>query len=267
METEEKVETLLEELGLNQYEVKTYLSLYKTSPQNASTVSKNSGVPRGRIYDVLQSLTEKNLVSTQTIKGKANTYMILPPRESLEAYMKTRLHEIDEEKTRVSESYTELTETLLTIKQASGETDELEPVLIVKGKQAKDTYLRKLFREAETSILSNFNSEVIQRYREPIREAVERGINLTFLLPENEYMEVREIIADQTVYTVAQNKLENHALGILGVVRPPIAIIDNETGIVFIYESDNALIIRNKELLRQTSFILDFFKHVADQQS
>ena len=264
---ETNVETLLEELGLNQYEVKTYLSLYKTSPQNASTISKDSGVPRGRIYDVLQSLTDKNLVSAQTIKGKANTYMILPPNESLEAYMKTRLQEIDAEKKRVEESYTELTEVLSTIEQIEGSEDDHQPVLIVKGKQAKDTYLRKLFRDAKTSILCNFNNQLIQRYREIIREAADRDIKLTFLLPEHEYRQVEAIIGDQTVYTVAQDKLENQALSILGQVRPPVSIIDEEIGIVFIYDSDDALIIRNRELLRQTVFVLDFFKNIADKQS
>lgn len=59
--TSEIVQLLLK-LGLTEYEAKAYLSLLKENPVNGYSLSKNSGIPRSRIYDILQSLIVKGLV-------------------------------------------------------------------------------------------------------------------------------------------------------------------------------------------------------------
>lgn len=52
----------MKQLGLNQYEAKAYLKLLENSPVNGYALSKNSGVPRSRVYEVLNGLVKKQLV-------------------------------------------------------------------------------------------------------------------------------------------------------------------------------------------------------------
>ena len=52
----------LEELGLTQYEAKVYLALLSDHPATAYTISRRSGVPHSRVYEVARRLMAKGLV-------------------------------------------------------------------------------------------------------------------------------------------------------------------------------------------------------------
>lgn len=53
---------ILKKAGLNEYESKVFLCLSKEEKIKPSSIAKESGVPRSRVYDVLKSLMNKGLV-------------------------------------------------------------------------------------------------------------------------------------------------------------------------------------------------------------
>jgi hypothetical protein len=53
---------LLRRVGLTEYEAKTYLALLNTHLSTATKAAEKSGVPRTRIYSVLETLKEKGWV-------------------------------------------------------------------------------------------------------------------------------------------------------------------------------------------------------------
>lgn len=65
------------ELGFSQYEISSYLSLVARHPSNGSQLSRFSGIPRSRIYDVLRDMTKKGLV----MEVENGLYVPLPPDE------------------------------------------------------------------------------------------------------------------------------------------------------------------------------------------
>lgn len=67
----------LKKLGFNEYEAKSYVSLVKQGSVTAYQVSKDSGIPRARIYDVLSNLVEKGIVLKEEIKDSTQ-YSPLP---------------------------------------------------------------------------------------------------------------------------------------------------------------------------------------------
>lgn len=71
-------------LGLNQYETKAYISLVQQGASSAYQVSKNSGVPRARIYEILNTLEQKGIVMKEEI-NEAVQYSPLPVDVFLEA--------------------------------------------------------------------------------------------------------------------------------------------------------------------------------------
>ena len=66
--------------GISQYETTAYLSLLGRHPVNGSQLSRHSGIPRARIYDVLSSLKAKGMV----IELDNGQFVPLPPEEMLD---------------------------------------------------------------------------------------------------------------------------------------------------------------------------------------
>lgn len=67
----------LANIGLSDYAIHTYLSLLQYHPVNGSQLSKRSGIPRARIYDVLRTLKKRGFVAEA---GKG-IFVPLPPDE------------------------------------------------------------------------------------------------------------------------------------------------------------------------------------------
>jgi len=63
--------------GFSQYEITAYLSLVSDHPVNGSQLSRSSGIPRAKIYDVLRSLKRKGAVA----EVGSGQYAPLPPEE------------------------------------------------------------------------------------------------------------------------------------------------------------------------------------------
>jgi len=62
----------LKQLGLNEKEAAVYLTLLRLGPSPASTLARTTSIKRTSIYDVLNGLTEKNLV--HAFKQGRHTY-------------------------------------------------------------------------------------------------------------------------------------------------------------------------------------------------
>jgi sugar-specific transcriptional regulator TrmB len=82
--------------GLSQYETKAYLSLLSNHPVNGSQLSRHSGIPRARIYDVLSSLKAKGMV----IDLDNGHYVPLPPEEMLDRIRNWFENEVSDLETR-----------------------------------------------------------------------------------------------------------------------------------------------------------------------
>jgi len=68
----------LTKLGLNEKEAKVYLASLELGEANIERISKKSGVKRTTVYDVIDSLTEKGLMSS-IIKKKRSFYYAEDP--------------------------------------------------------------------------------------------------------------------------------------------------------------------------------------------
>ncbi|QIK57230.1 TrmB family transcriptional regulator [Erysipelothrix sp. HDW6A] len=59
----ENLITVLNSLGFTENEAKVYIALLQTGPQNGYEVSKSSGVPRSKVYVLLERLVNKGVLS------------------------------------------------------------------------------------------------------------------------------------------------------------------------------------------------------------
>lgn len=79
-----EIRQAFENLGLSTYEAKAYFALLSESPLTGYKLSKNSGVPRSRIYETIEKLASKGLVLTQ----EGDTTLLMPV--SLESFLEKK---------------------------------------------------------------------------------------------------------------------------------------------------------------------------------
>jgi sugar-specific transcriptional regulator TrmB len=95
-------EEFLKKLGLSSYEIKIFLTLDQTGQMMARELSRVSGIPYGRIYDVLYSLEKRGLVTVISSEPKhfeaVNSSVAI---EKLIEQEKKRIAEIEGEKKAV----------------------------------------------------------------------------------------------------------------------------------------------------------------------
>lgn len=90
MVVSEKTRKALREIGLTEYELTAYVFLLTSGSRTANQISKSTGLPYSKIYDVLTSLEEKGWVEVEGSRPKR--YYPKPPSEALEA-MKMRVEQ------------------------------------------------------------------------------------------------------------------------------------------------------------------------------
>ncbi len=90
---------ILEDLGLTNAEIKTYLSLLDIGSSTAGPILEKSGLQNSVVHRSLHALIEKGLIN-YVLEGKRHVYSATDPEQLL--------HFLDEKKRRVAEILPEL---------------------------------------------------------------------------------------------------------------------------------------------------------------
>lgn len=93
----------LKGIGLTMYEAQAYVTLTSLISATADEISKNSGIPRSKIYDVLKKLNQKNFIEIED--GRPLTYNVKSPVEVLTREKERINSEIDDTITRLTNIY------------------------------------------------------------------------------------------------------------------------------------------------------------------
>ncbi|MFB6360628.1 MAG: TrmB family transcriptional regulator [Halobacteriales archaeon] len=101
----------LREIGLSEYEARVYRSLLRTGPTTAKQLSNASGVPMGRIYDVLNDLEAAELIRSQQT-GRPKQYAPVQPRKALSRLLDERRQELESRLEQFESTVEELAEQL-----------------------------------------------------------------------------------------------------------------------------------------------------------
>jgi len=123
----------LTQLGLSRYEISAYLSLVGHHPVNGSQLSRFSGIPRARIYDVLRALTDKGFVA----EAGDGMYVPLPTEEFIK---------------RLRHSFSSVIETLENKIEAASTTTSYDYVWTIQGHDKVMDKDREMIDSAQTEI-------------------------------------------------------------------------------------------------------------------
>jgi sugar-specific transcriptional regulator TrmB len=132
-------------LGFSEYESKAYLSLLKGFPATSYEIAKKSGIPTSKIYEVLNKLLDKGLM-TQLEDNDKLKYVPISPDEFIDSY-----------KNKMSETLKILASDLKSIKANS---DYSYIWNINRYENLMDKAKRLVENAKSTLMLSLFNNEL-----------------------------------------------------------------------------------------------------------
>ncbi|MBS3099491.1 hypothetical protein J4462_04725 [Candidatus Pacearchaeota archaeon] len=97
---------ILEHVGLTHNESIVYLTLIKEGNSKSGEILKNSGLNSGKIYEILESLKKKGLVSESAINNIKH-YTAAPPSQILE-YLNKQKEELEKDEQIIKKAIPEL---------------------------------------------------------------------------------------------------------------------------------------------------------------
>jgi HTH-type transcriptional regulator, sugar sensing transcriptional regulator len=154
-------------LGLKEYEARIYVALVGLGEANVRSIHEASGVPRPRVYDVLNSLAAKGFINIR--QGSPLMYNAVRP-ESVVSFLKKDLDEAARESIKKLEA-------LSVDKQQN-----YSPIWYVHSDWTIQRNLEMLVEGARRElIVLCFNKETLKKFQGPIASiARDRRVNILF---------------------------------------------------------------------------------------
>ena len=131
----------LKKIGLTDNEVKIYLSLFKLGDATASSVAEKTNIHRTNVYDSLEKLIKKGLV-TATIKNEVKYFSATDPNNLLN-YIEKKREELKKDEKLIKEIVSELR----SIKPID---DAKQKVSIFQGRVGLESFYEKLINIAKS---------------------------------------------------------------------------------------------------------------------
>ncbi len=153
----------MKKLGFSEYECKAYLTLLEDYPLNGYALSKNSGIPRSRIYEVLKNLITKQMVFEQA-EEKNKLYYPMEP----DIFIK----KLKENYQAVFSNISQYAGNLYKTKRQD------DKLVVIKGRQNIISFLNLLIKGAEKRIALSIWDEEIREITPELDNALKRGVML-----------------------------------------------------------------------------------------
>jgi len=188
---EQSVE-LLQQLGLKEYEAKSFVALARRQSGTAKDISETSEVPRTRVYDAIRVLESKGLVETQ----HSNPQVF-------------RAVSIDEAVNTLQSEYVERAESLRGALSglepaAEGDTEEAtHEVWALSGNQGITGRTQQLIEGAtdEVILVIGHGSILTDRLAQQLQAAQERSVNVIVGTADEDLQStVRDVLPDIEVF-------------------------------------------------------------------
>lgn len=174
----------LRDLGLSEYEARAYRALLQTGPITAKELSQVSEVPMGRIYDVLNSIEQYNLVRSQTA-SRPKKYVAVEPSTALDRLLEDKKRELAEKENQYEEIVDELTTTLdsaepheETFWTAAVGPEEVDDLLVERIAAADERVVM-----VASTVSQQFDIDSLgERVAAALEEALDQGVEVSLLM-------------------------------------------------------------------------------------
>ncbi len=168
------MESSLKKIGLNGYEIRCYLTLLQHRSLKGSELSAKSGVPQGKIYNVLGSLMKKGLVSQCNTKPKE--FKTIDPQITIAAILEKQKSDLFSAEKDIYKEIHEIAHAKKDMMLTS------ERVSIVQGREKAYSIAYHLYRQAQKSLDLMLTIEKMPTTAQRLLlEAKKRGVRIRIL--------------------------------------------------------------------------------------
>lgn len=269
---------LAERLELTEYEATALTELLSLGRTTAPDLSEATGIPKARIYGVLDSLADQGFV--KIIPGRPKHYQPKSPEEILDRAVENERQDFEEYRQDVESSREEfLAEFQPRFEQASSEvtpTEELFWVVDVGESSERET--RSLYHDAaETMKVITKSFEYFGRVETAFADALERGVDVSVLFLHPRHLDdqnaaVQADIVERilTEYPDADLRFSTGKLPWRGTFADPSMEYDTGRAILLVEEKDVPLSMRQAAVTENGSFVAGlerFFDLVWEYES
>jgi len=257
---------LLEHLNLTEYETTALAELLALGRTTAPDLAESTGIPKARIYGVLDSLVDRGFV--KLYPGRPKEYQPKHPEEILDRAAENHRQEYEAYAAELEEvrgAFLDEFEPLY--EQASEDitpTEELFHVVDVGGPSERET--RRLYHEADDrmNILTK-SFEYFEDVAPAFSDAIERGIDvrILFLHPEHLADENQAVQSDiveriQREFPAVEYRFSSERLPWRGTMTDPSMSYESGAAVLLVEEEDVPLSMRQAAVTENHSFVAGF---------
>ncbi len=167
----------LTELGLSEYEAKVYSALLVQDLLTAADITKIGGVPRGRVYDIINQLVDKGFCVT--VPGAVKKFRAVNPEIAVQNLIDSQ----QKQQQKMIEIANKLKDRYET---KEDNVTPLDFIQVLTSKQSQVNKFRELVKEAEEFIMAftkkpyatNPDIEDLKRASAPFKKIIDSGVQV-----------------------------------------------------------------------------------------
>ncbi|WP_256687158.1 TrmB family transcriptional regulator [Halococcus qingdaonensis] len=253
----------LDRLGLTEYEERALTELLTLGRTTAPTLAESTGIPKARIYGVLDALADRGFV--KVIPERPKRYQPRSPETILERAVENRRQEYEGFRADLDEQRTAFLEEFEPRYERASEdvtpTEELFSVVDVG--EPSESATRRLYHEADEQLrIISKSFEYLDTVAPTLADAIERDIDISVLLlhPDQLDADNATIQADlvdriETEYPAVGVRFSTEKLPWRGTLADPSMDYESGRAILLVEEKDVPLSMRQAALTENGSFV------------
>ncbi|QSG04812.1 TrmB family transcriptional regulator [Halapricum desulfuricans] len=256
-------EDLLAHLELREYETTALRELLTLGRSTAPNLAEATGIPRARIYEVLDELADRGFI--EVIPGRPKEYQAKHPEEILDRAVENERQDFESFRSEIDDVREEFVSTFGPLfERASEDVTPTEDLFhVVDVGEPSETETRKLYHDAREQVdVITKSFAYLESVRPALEDALDRGVEIRVLMLEPSHLsadnreaqaEIHEVLTDN--YPEIAVRFSNEKLPLRGTVADPSMDYESGRAILLVEEKDIPLSMRQAAVTDNGSFV------------
>jgi sugar-specific transcriptional regulator TrmB len=269
MERSTEPERLLDSLELTEYEETALANLLELGRTTAPDLAEATGIPKARIYGVLDELADAGYV--KMFPGRPKEYQPKPPADIVDRAIENERQSFETYRESIESIREEFVATFEPLYERA--TDEVTPTeelfFVVDVGDPSERETRRLYRQAgEALYVLTKSFEYLDTVRPAIDEAYDRDIDIRVMFlhperlsPENRAVQAEKVDLLRSAYPGIERRFSVERLPWRGTIVDPSMEYDTGEAIVLVEEEDIPLGLRQAAVTENASFVAGLWRY------
>lgn len=257
----EKQIDLLQELDLKEYHAKALAHLLELGETKAPELSSASGVPKARIYGVLDDLSDLGLIEKKP--GRPTKYLPKPPEEIIGRTIDNRKSKIEKEIEKIQTIEEELKSEFRPLYETSAEKSRKPLLKTVSVGDPSERETELMYDNAKEEInIATKSMEWLPSVKKSLQNAEDRGVKIRIILLSRELLEEENLpIQKESIKTLekelpeVQMKFSEFLLPLRGSIVDPSYDYTTGRAIFLVEEKEVPLTLRDAAITENPSLV------------